>query len=75
MPKPPILGAMWQDALSRFTKSDALQGMGGYYAFIHIHKVMLFGDPSLRVGGIQYIPHHSTSALIRPEVIQEAIIG
>lgn len=75
MPKPPTLGAMWQDALSRFAKSDALQGMGGYYAFIHIHKVMLFGDPSLRVGGIQYIPYHSTSAVIQPEIIQEAIIG
>lgn len=74
MPKPPTLGAMWQDALSRFAQTDALQGMGGYYAFIHIHKVMLFGDPSLRVGGIQYIPWYSTSAVIQPEIIQEAII-
>lgn len=75
MPKPPTLGSMWQDALSRFAKSDALQGMGGYYAFIHLHKVMLFGDPSLRVGGIEYIPGHSSSTTIQPEIIQEAIIG
>ena len=27
--------------------------MGPYYAFIHAHKVMLFGDPSLRLGGLQ----------------------
>lgn len=74
MPKPPTLGAMWQDALSRFAKSDALQGMGGYYALIHIHKVMLFGDPSLRVGGIQDIPYYTTSATVQPE-IQEAMIG
>ncbi len=55
--KPPALGDLWREAQRRFAQTDAQQGMGGYYAFIHIHKVMLFGDPSLRLGGI---PQRST---------------
>lgn len=69
MSKPPVLGDLWQNALSRFAGSDALQGMGGYYAFIHIHKVMLFGDPSLRVGGLQrhILP---SGNVVDPEIMQ-----
>jgi hypothetical protein len=55
LPKPPTLGAMWKQALTRFTDRElggGVIGMGPYYAFIHVHKVMLFGDPSLRVGGL-----------------------
>ena len=54
--KPPILGDMWGSALTRFVHNElkgGTIGMGPYYAFIHAHKVMLFGDPSLRVGGLQ----------------------
>ncbi len=56
LPKPPTLGDMWGAALTRFVKNElgnGTIGMGPYYAFIHAHKVMLFGDPSLRVGGLQ----------------------
>lgn len=61
MAKPPVLGAMWQHALTRFALNECgggTIGMGPYYAFIHVHKVMLFGDPSLRVGGLvpRYVP-------------------
>lgn len=53
--KPPVLGAMWRHAMTRFAQNECgggTIGMGPYYAFIHAHKVMLFGDPSLRVGGL-----------------------
>jgi hypothetical protein len=47
--KPPILGSLWHYALSQWLDHvDMLH----HYAFFHMHKVMLFGDPSLRVGGI-----------------------
>ncbi len=55
LPKPPTLGDMWGAALTQFVHDDLKDGtigMGDYYAFIHAHKVMLFGDPSLRVGGL-----------------------
>lgn len=43
------LGEMWTGVLTRFAtdlKSPSTGGMH-YYAFIHLHKVILFGDPSL----------------------------
>jgi hypothetical protein len=46
--KPPTLGYMWNYALSQFIANAQLCS---YYAYIALHKVMLFGDPSLRVGG------------------------
>ena len=47
--KPPTLGYMWNYALSEWMDNvDPWH----YYAFHHMHKVMLFGDPSLRVGGV-----------------------
>ena len=36
--------------MSKFI-SDVANIAMGQYAFIHIHKVLLFGDPSLTVGG------------------------
>lgn len=63
--KPPTLGDMWGSSLTRFVKTElggGTIGMGPYYAFIHAHKVMLFGDPSLRVGGLQqrWVQHSGT---------------
>ena len=55
--KPPVLGTLWREAMTRFVQNElsgGTVGMGPYYAFIHVHKVMLFGDPSLRVGGLPY---------------------
>lgn len=52
LPKPPALGEVWRRALTQFAQKDALKGMD-WYAFLHLHKVMLFGDPSLRIGGLQ----------------------
>jgi len=50
--KPPTLGYMWNYALSEWMDNvDPWH----YYAFIHMHKVMLFGDPSLRVGGVSWV--------------------
>jgi len=42
------IGYMWNYALKEWMDNVDLCGN---YAFIHMHKVMLFGDPSLRVGG------------------------
>ena len=53
--KPATLGHLWNYALHQFITLNASNGMGDYYAYIHIHKVMLFGDPSLRVGGVSSI--------------------
>lgn len=47
--KPPTLGYLWNYALNGWMDNVPLWS---YYAFHHMHKVMLFGDPSLRVGGI-----------------------
>ena len=53
--KPPTLGYMWNYALSEWMDNvDPWH----YYAFIHMHKVMLFGDPSLRVGGVSRTQKH-----------------
>ncbi len=50
--KPPTLGYLWKYALDSWLKNVDLTD---HFAFIHMHKVMLFGDPSLRVGGISRI--------------------
>jgi len=75
LPKPPSLGEMWGSALKRFIANElggGTIGMGSYYAFIHAHKVMLFGDPSLRVGGLQ--PRWSQHAgHLDIELINEAV--
>jgi hypothetical protein len=44
------LGILWENAMSEFVSDVEVIAMG-QYAFIHIHKVQLFGDPSLTVGG------------------------
>ena len=47
-----FLGRAWTSALNKFiddVKDPATGGMH-HYAFIHIHKMMLFGDPSLALG-------------------------
>jgi hypothetical protein len=49
------LGGMWRAAQWRFIEDEVVSEGMGWYRFIHIHKVMLFGDPSLRVGGISPI--------------------
>jgi len=46
--KPPALGEMWRYSLEQFI---ANKNPCDYHAYVHLHKVMLFGDPSLRVGG------------------------
>jgi hypothetical protein len=46
------LGDIWNRAMTRFI-SDEVEPLGmDWYRFIHVHKVIFFGDPSLRVGGI-----------------------
>jgi hypothetical protein len=73
--KPPTLGAMWGTALTRFVNNElggGTIGMGPYFAFIHAHKVMLFGDPSLRVGGLQHVTAGPGQPL-EPELVHEAI--
>lgn len=45
------LGQLWKDTMSDFVADVEKVGMGDYYSFIHIHKMMLFGDPSLQIGG------------------------
>jgi hypothetical protein len=67
------LGEMWKYAQTEFAKTDALQGMNGYFAFIHIHKVMLFGDPSLRVGGVPYDSHVVQGVGTGAELISEIL--
>ncbi|CAA6807423.1 MAG: Peptidase C25 gingipain (Fragment) [uncultured Thiotrichaceae bacterium] len=53
------LGDIWANAMRKFIDNEALPGMGFYYAYLHLHKVILFGDPSLRVGGIpRWQKHH-----------------
>jgi hypothetical protein len=49
------LGAMWQQAMSTFVQDEVIPHAMDWYRFIHVHKVMLFGDPSLRVGGVSRI--------------------
>jgi hypothetical protein len=75
--KPPVLGDMWKTALTRFACNEVgsgLIGMGPYFAFIHVHKVMLFGDPSLRVGGLQRSGPH-TDGKGMPVSTMEAALG
>lgn len=76
MAKPPVLGAMWRQALTRFTDNElggGVIGMGPYYAFIHVHKVMLFGDPSLRVGGLSEPLALPIQGEVTPEMIKTAL--
>jgi len=49
------LGAMWRFALDKFIVDEVIPLGMEWYRFIHIHKVMLFGDPSLRIGGVSGI--------------------
>ena len=49
------LGAMWQQAMSTFVRDEVIPHAMDWYRFIHVHKVMLFGDPSLRVGGVSQV--------------------
>jgi len=74
LPKPPTIGAVWRRALTQFTTNElggGTIGMGPYYAFIHVHKVMLFGDPSLRVGGLAPVAPFVTG----PAVLSTALLG
>lgn len=52
------LGEIWKNALTAFADDlqDPVTGGMHFYAFIHIHKMMLFGDPSLEVGGLNNPP-------------------
>jgi len=52
--KPPTLGYMWSRAMEEFVTNIVEPQGQTYYAFLHIHKVLLFGDPSLRVGGLPF---------------------
>lgn len=49
-----MLGSLWNYALTKWL--DNVEPWY-YYAYIHMHKIMLFGDPSLRVGGV-WTPKH-----------------
>jgi hypothetical protein len=53
--KPATLGDVWSQAMDQFVVNKVIPLAQYYYAFIHIHKVTLFGDPSLRLGGIPYV--------------------
>lgn len=44
------LGILWRNAMDEFA-TDVETIAQTYYAFFHLHKVQLFGDPSLTVGG------------------------
>jgi len=44
------LGILWRNAMSTFVADVENIAMNNY-AFLHIHKMQLFGDPSLTVGG------------------------
>jgi hypothetical protein len=75
-PKPPTIGSLWQKALTRFVETDlggGTLGMGPYYAFIHAHKVMLFGDPSLRVGGLAHYTWPLGSSTLDAELADAAV--
>jgi len=52
--KPPTLGYMWSRAMEEFVTNVVEPQGQTYFAFLHIHKVLLFGDPSLRVGGLPF---------------------
>lgn len=45
------LGGLWKNAFNDFIVKEVIPEVMGNYTFIHLHKVMLFGDPSVRVGG------------------------
>lgn len=67
---------MWKQALTHFTDNElggGVIGMGPFYAFIHVHKVMLFGDPSLRVGGVSELLSIPAHADVTPEMMKIAL--
>lgn len=45
------LGIQWKNAMAKFVTDEVIPRGMDYYRFIHIHKVMPYGDPSLKVGG------------------------
>ena len=49
------LGSLWINSMYTFMENEAYSGMGDYYAYLSQHKVMLFGDPSLRINGVSRI--------------------
>ncbi len=58
--KPPALGVMWNYAIRRYIDNDFhinFSDTSDWYPtalFHHIQKYVLFGDPSLRVGGVSH---------------------
>jgi len=48
---PVIFTTACYTAMTDFVADVEQVGMGGYYSYIHIHKMMLFGDPTLHMGG------------------------
>ena len=44
------LGELWKSSMDEFVDYVSVNGMH-YYAYIHIHKMFCFGDPSLILGG------------------------
>jgi Peptidase family C25 len=65
--KPPALGYLWNYAVRRYIDNDFhidFNTNSNWYPtalFHHIQKYMLFGDPSLRVGGISRIQRQDFS--------------
>lgn len=49
------LGGMWRYAMAKYINDEVIPLAMDWYRFIHIHKMMLFGDPSLRLGGVSRI--------------------
>jgi hypothetical protein len=46
-----VLGQLWKNALTTFVNNEVIPLGMDYYRYIHIHKVIPYGDTSLRVGG------------------------
>lgn len=53
--KPPTLGYLWSRAMRQFVTNVVVPKALDWFAFLHIHKVTCFGDPSLRVGGVSSV--------------------
>jgi len=64
------LGEVWKNALTEFINDLYHPTTGGmfYYSFLHIHKMILFGDPSLAVGGLERVRHTPSTPTIIPEI-------
>ncbi len=58
--KPPTLGFLWNSAVKRYIDNDFHINFNSTHDWVpaamyhHIQKYMLFGDPSLRVGGVSH---------------------